>query len=54
MTIYTELADCETEYNGLITYDRKVTKMDPVRMKHLNDKLYQTFAEQFRKNPAKP
>jgi hypothetical protein len=26
--VYTQLTDCETECNGLLTYDRKVTKVD--------------------------
>lgn len=41
MTIYTELADCETEYNGLLTFDRKVTKIDVEVLKKINNELYQ-------------
>ena len=29
-TVYTQLTDVETETNGLVTYDRKVVKIDPV------------------------
>jgi beta-galactosidase/beta-glucuronidase len=50
MAIYTELADCETEYNGLLTYDRKVTKIDPTLMKKLNSDLYLAFDKQFKKS----
>lgn len=28
--VYTQTTDCETECNGLLTYDRKVIKVDPV------------------------
>ena len=34
--IYTQLADCETEYNGLFTFDRKVLKVNPETIKHYN------------------
>ena len=30
--IYTQVSDVEDEINGLVTYDRKVEKMDPARM----------------------
>ena len=30
--IYTQVSDVEDEINGLVTYDRKVEKMDPDRM----------------------
>ena len=38
-TVYTQLTDVEDEINGLITYDRKVIKVDIDRIKGLNDKL---------------
>ena len=38
-TVYTQLTDVEDEINGLITYDRKVIKVDIDRIKALNDKL---------------
>ena len=31
--VYTQVSDVETESNGLMTYDRKVMKMDPVMVK---------------------
>ena len=34
--IYTQLTDVETEINGLITYDRKVIKVDKELSKELN------------------
>lgn len=37
--IYTQLSDVETETNGILTYDRKVCKLDPVKIKALNQKL---------------
>ena len=36
-TVYTQLTDVEDEINGLITYDRKVVKVDIDRIKALND-----------------
>ncbi|MEM7147373.1 MAG: family 43 glycosylhydrolase [Verrucomicrobiota bacterium] len=37
--IYTQTTDVEGEINGLITYDRKVQKIDPAVLKTLADKL---------------
>ncbi|MCQ2796622.1 MAG: hypothetical protein MJ213_04950 [Bacilli bacterium] len=47
--VYTQLADCETEYNGLYTFDRKVLKLDKELIKNLNEKTYQTFNDQIKK-----
>ena len=33
--VYTQLSDVEEEINGLYTYDRKVCKVDKIRMKKL-------------------
>ena len=33
--IYTELTDIEDELNGLVTYDRKVVKIEPKRLKEI-------------------
>lgn len=38
--IYTQTTDVEIETNGLMTYDRKVIKMDEDRLKLLHQKLY--------------
>jgi hypothetical protein len=34
--VYTQTTDCETEINGLMTYDRAVTKIDPKEFSSLN------------------
>lgn len=38
--VYTQLTDVEVEVNGLMTYDRKVIKIPPARLKEVNSKLY--------------
>ncbi len=38
--VYTQTTDVEGEINGLITYDRKVTKMPAETLKELHSKLY--------------
>jgi len=38
--IYTQTTDVEIEVNGLMTYDRKVTKMKPEDLRRLHQKLY--------------
>ncbi len=38
-TVYTQLSDVEDEVNGLITYDRKVIKVDEARVRRLNNRL---------------
>ncbi len=37
--VYTQLSDVEDEINGLITYDRKVIKVDMEEVRALNEKL---------------
>ena len=37
--VYTQLSDVEDEVNGLYTYDRKICKVDKVRMKALADSI---------------
>ncbi len=37
--IYTQLSDVEEETNGILTYDRKVCKLNPERIKKLNQKF---------------
>jgi len=39
--VYTQTTDVEGEINGLMTYDRKVTKMPTETLKELHTKLYQ-------------
>ncbi|MGB3778976.1 MAG: sugar-binding domain-containing protein [Tunicatimonas sp.] len=38
--VYTQTTDVEIETNGLMTYDRKVMKLDPARLKQLHQPLY--------------
>ena len=35
--IYTQLSDVEDELNGFVTYDREVIKVDPNKIKEIND-----------------
>ncbi len=37
--VYTQTTDVETEVNGLMTYDRKVMKMDEQRLRRINQEL---------------
>jgi beta-galactosidase/beta-glucuronidase len=37
--IYTQTTDCETEVNGIMTYDRKVVKMQEDRFREINQKV---------------
>ena len=43
--VYTQTTDCETELNGLMTYDRAVVKMDPERLLKINRKISHALAE---------
>lgn len=38
--VYTQLSDVEEEVNGLYTYDRKVCKVDKMRMKGLSEHIF--------------
>lgn len=42
--IFTQLSDVECETNGLITYDRKIQKVDIDMLKRINGDLYEAFA----------
>lgn len=44
-TVYTQLTDVEDETNGLITYDRKVIKIDEEKIREVNEALYREFAD---------
>ena len=37
--IYTQLSDVEDECNGLWTQDREVLKIDPDRMRRINERM---------------
>ncbi len=39
--VYTQTTDVEIETNGLMTYDRKIFKIDPNKLKEMHEKLYQ-------------
>ena len=39
VAVYTQFSDVEEEINGLVTYDRKIKKVDPKLMRELNAKL---------------
>lgn len=41
--VYTQTTDVEIEVNGLITYDRKVVKMDEERLRKVNEELCHIF-----------
>ena len=43
--VYTQTTDCETELNGLMTYDRAVIKLDEKRLLQINRKISHAFAE---------
>ena len=43
--VYTQTTDCETELNGLMTYDRAVIKLDQNRLLQINRKISHAFAE---------
>merc|ERR1719262_748284 len=38
--IFTQLSDVESEFNGIMTYDRKVMKLDSGAMRSFHDRLY--------------
>lgn len=43
--VYTQVSDVEDETNGLLTYDRRVLKVDKERMYNINQRLYRAFEE---------
>ncbi len=43
--VYTQTTDCETELNGLMTYDRAVVKLEEKRLQQINRKISHAFAE---------
>ena len=44
--VYTQITDVEGEVNGLITYDRKVIKVDEVKVKTINRQICNSLSEQ--------
>ena len=43
--VYTQTTDVEVEVNGLMTYDRKVIKMDELRLRDINQRVIQSMQE---------
>ncbi|MBD7996007.1 glycoside hydrolase family 2 [Arthrobacter sp. Sa2CUA1] len=43
-TVYTQLSDVEDEVNGLLTYDRKVLKLDPGMVRDINAALVRALS----------
>ena len=41
--ILTQLSDIEDEINGILTYDRKLLKVDKSTMLEISNKLYENF-----------
>ena len=41
--VYTQTTDCESELNGLMTYDRKVMKFDVARIREMNQKVIRSL-----------
>ena len=52
--IYTQLSDVEDEINGLVTYDRKIEKMDPQVMQSVAEALRQAVSGEDEKGVAFP
>lgn len=38
-TVYTQVTDVEDELNGLLTYDREITKIDMNELKKINERV---------------
>ena len=51
--IYTQTTDVEGEVNGLITYDRKIIKLDMERVKEINKKVIKELPAKFIRIPPK-
>ena len=43
--VYTQTTDVETEVNGLMTYDRKVMKLDEKRLTEINKAICNILSE---------
>jgi hypothetical protein len=46
--VLTQLSDVEDETNGLLAYDRRISKVDRERMSKLSRKLFEKFSEKHR------
>jgi beta-galactosidase/beta-glucuronidase len=45
--VYTQLSDIEEEVNGIVTFDRKIIKLDVDAMRAENAKLYDLYAKRY-------
>ena len=45
-TVYTQVSDVEDETNGMMTYDRKLMKMDVERVRKLNQEVCNSFKKE--------
>ena len=45
-TVYTQLTDVEDELNGLMTYDRRVVKLDEEKLARLNRRVREASPEE--------
>ena len=43
-SVYTQVSDIEEELNGLLTYDRKLLKVNADKVREMNRKLAEAFA----------
>ena len=43
-SVYTQVSDIEEELNGLLTYDRKLLKVNAEKVREMNRKLAEAFA----------
>ena len=43
-SVYTQVSDIEDELNGLLTYDRKLLKVNAGKLREMNRKLAEVFA----------
>ncbi len=50
IAIYTQLSDVEEEVNGLVTYDRKVIKVDSKRMRDINERIAKEYQAMYLKD----
>jgi hypothetical protein len=45
-TVYTQLTDVEDELNGIMTYDRRIVKIDEETIKNINERVkYESVAD---------
>lgn len=52
-SVYTQLSDVEGEVNGILTYDRKVMKLNKEMTKAKHEELYKQFDQRWRNKSSK-